>query len=341
MRQSLIKKTDLKLKCRFLYLIASIILTFTLTPSAYALDLDLSFDVDGMVTTTFPGTNTTYSIAIQSDGKIVAVGTTEDDYALTRYTTAGVLDTSFSGDGKVSFDWNGIDIAYSVAIQSDGKIVVAGTSAEYFSLARYTTAGSLDTSFSGDGVAGYFSSPVGEAYSVAIQSDGKIVVAGVSNNDFALARYTTAGELDTSFSGDGKLTQDFGQLDTAYSVAIQSDGKIVVAGRGNSRFALARFDQLLSPAFTLSSSSESKTVNTAISGYTISSTGGTIASYAISPTAPAGLTFNTTTGLLSGTPTAVAGATAYTITATNASGSATQTFTLTVTVTAPDLNSSI
>lgn len=85
------------------------------------------------------------------------------------------------------------------------------------------------------------------------------------------------------------------------------------------------------PAFTLSSASESKTVNTAITGYTISSTGGAIASYAISPAAPAGLTFNTSTGLLSGTPTTVAGATAYTITATNASGSATRTFTLTVT----------
>ena len=85
------------------------------------------------------------------------------------------------------------------------------------------------------------------------------------------------------------------------------------------------------PAFTLSSSSESKTVNTAISGYTISSTGGTIASYAISPAAPAGLTFNTTTGLLTGTPTEVAASTAYTITATNATSSTTQTFTLTVT----------
>ena len=88
---------------------------------------------------------------------------------------------------------------------------------------------------------------------------------------------------------------------------------------------------IAAPAFTLSSSSESKTVNTAISGYTISSTGGTIASYAISPAAPAGLTFNTTTGLLTGTPTEVAAATAYTITATNATSSTTQTFTLTVT----------
>ena len=86
------------------------------------------------------------------------------------------------------------------------------------------------------------------------------------------------------------------------------------------------------PAFTISSASETKASGSAITGYTIASTGGTIASYAISPTAPAGLTFNTTTGLLSGTPTTVAGATAYTITAINASGSATRTFTLTVTV---------
>jgi|GEM_PF-1549427 len=88
---------------------------------------------------------------------------------------------------------------------------------------------------------------------------------------------------------------------------------------------------LAAPAFTLSSSSESKAQNVAIAGYTITSTGGTVASYAISPPAPAGLTFSTSTGLLSGTPTAVQSATAYTITATNATGTATQTFTLTVT----------
>ena len=86
------------------------------------------------------------------------------------------------------------------------------------------------------------------------------------------------------------------------------------------------------PAFTISSSAETKTVNNAIVGYTINSSGGgTVASYSISPAAPAGLTFSTSTGLLSGTPTSVASATAYTITATNASGSATRTFTLTVT----------
>jgi hypothetical protein len=89
------------------------------------------------------------------------------------------------------------------------------------------------------------------------------------------------------------------------------------------------------PAFTLSSTTETKMVNSAITGYTISSTGGTIASYAISPAAPAGITFNTSSGLLSGTPTSVRSATAYTITGTNASGSATATFTLTVSSSAP------
>ena len=92
---------------------------------------------------------------------------------------------------------------------------------------------------------------------------------------------------------------------------------------------------LAAPSFTLSSTSETKIVNNAISGYTISSTGGAIASYAISPAAPAGLTFNTATGLLSGTPTATQSATTYTITATNASGSATATFNLTVSSSAP------
>ena len=87
---------------------------------------------------------------------------------------------------------------------------------------------------------------------------------------------------------------------------------------------------LAAPAFTLSSSSETRTVNTAATGFTVSSTGGAIASFAINATPP-GMTFDTSTGALTGTPNTVAGATTYTITATNASGSATQTFTLTVT----------
>jgi len=87
---------------------------------------------------------------------------------------------------------------------------------------------------------------------------------------------------------------------------------------------------LAAPAFTISATSEIKFVNSAISGYAITSTGGAIASYSISPAAPAGLAFNTSTGLLSGSPTVISNATAYTITATNTGGSTTRTFNLTV-----------
>jgi hypothetical protein len=110
---------------------------------------------------------------------------------------------------------------------------------------------------------------------------------------------------------------------------------VAVNESGRNHYVMTSGTYLAPPAFTLSSASESKTVNTAISGYTISSTGGTIASYAISPAAPAGLTFNTATGLLSGTPTEIAASTAYTITATNTSGTAQRTFTLTVGPIAP------
>ena len=92
---------------------------------------------------------------------------------------------------------------------------------------------------------------------------------------------------------------------------------------------------LAAPAFTLSSSSQSVIVNNAITTVTNTSTGGAIASYAISPAAPSGLSFSTSTGQLSGTPTSTQSATNYTITATNAAGSATATFTLTVTVGTP------
>lgn len=88
---------------------------------------------------------------------------------------------------------------------------------------------------------------------------------------------------------------------------------------------------LAAPAFTISSIAETKTVNSAITGYSITSSGGTIASFSISPSAPTGTNFNTSDGSFTGSPTSVAGATVYTVTATNASGSTARTFTLTVT----------
>ena len=153
--------------------------------------------------------------------------------------TPGTLDTSFNGTGIVTTSIATHDIGNAVAIQSNGRIVVAGVSYngsnDDFAVVRYNIDGTLDTSFNGTGKV---TTPIGSgddvAYSVAIQSDGKIVAAGYSSGgfaDFAIVRYNTNGTLDTSFNGTGKVTTPIGFADDgAYSVAIQSDGKIVAAG---------------------------------------------------------------------------------------------------------------
>ena len=152
--------------------------------------------------------------------------------------------------------------------------------------------------------------------------------------------------LAASSSGDGAITyavQSAGATGCAINsstrvLTFTAAGSCVVRATAatTSNYLTGHIDAtftvtLAAPAFSLSSTIESKTQNVAIAGYTITSTGGTIASYAISPAAPTGLSFSTSTGLLTGTPTAVQSATAYTITATNATGTATATFTLTVT----------
>jgi uncharacterized delta-60 repeat protein len=136
------------------------------------------------------------------------------------------------------------DWAFAVAIQSDGKIVAAGSARTpgFFSqdvaLVRYNTNGALDSSF---GSGGIVRTPIGTnddyAYALAIQSDGKLVVAGyaynftTSVNDFALARYNTDSSLDSSFGSGGTLTTPVGTgTAVARAIAIQADGKIVVAG---------------------------------------------------------------------------------------------------------------
>jgi uncharacterized delta-60 repeat protein len=146
---------------------------------------------------------------------------------------------------------------YSVAIQSDGKYLLTGenTVGDYtdFTLLRYSTDGSLDTSFDGDGkVTTAFGLYWDSSYAVAVQADGRILVGGFSSQwatDFALARYNSDGSLDTSFSGDGKVTTDIGGFwDQAYALAVQSDGKVLLAGMasGNpsstSDFALVRYN---------------------------------------------------------------------------------------------------
>jgi uncharacterized delta-60 repeat protein len=229
---------------------------------------DASFGTGGKVTTNFGGTYTAgYGVARTPDGKIVVAGIKEFvgsgfdyDFAVARYNSDGSLDTSFGAGGKVTTDFASTDdIPYTVTVQADGRIVVAGMTdpgaASNFGLVRYNVDGSLDASFgTGGKVVTDFGANFEAANSVTMQADGKIVVAGFSflgafNVDFALARYNSDGSLDTSFGNGGKVTTNFGSNnEDAVSVVIQPDGKILVGGSTSAGpgtgadFALVRYN---------------------------------------------------------------------------------------------------
>jgi uncharacterized delta-60 repeat protein len=162
-----------------------------------------------------------------------------------------ILDPGFGDGGFVTGDFGGDDDAgRAIAVQADGKILVAGEANDDFLLVQYHADGTLDTGFGG--ASGYVATDFGQtqdaAHDLAIQADGKIVVVGTASGDFALARYGTDGALDTSFAEDGRTTTDFGDVaDVAFAVVIQPDGKILAvgkanpAGTGNQKVALARY----------------------------------------------------------------------------------------------------
>ena len=244
--------------------------------------LDTSFTGDGRKFIGFnnegTGDDRGAAVKVQPDGSIVVVGyaqasgTGNDDFAVARVTPNGTLDKSFSSDGKKTIAFNlggtGNDRATSVALQSDGAIVIGGSASSAlgdgdFAIARIKKNGSMDKTFSSDGRKSIEfnmgASLEDQATGVAIQSDGKIVLGGFAqvsatgDFDFAAARLTTDGELDTSFSTDGKKTIPFNQggsdNDIANGVVIQTDGKIVLFGHAlrtdpaNTDFAVARLDE--------------------------------------------------------------------------------------------------
>src|SRR5262245_22644828 len=231
-----------------------------------AATLDASFGTGGRVTTTIAGNaDFVRGVVVQPDGKIVAAGTAlgdfGSDFAVTRYNSDGTLDTSFGIRGIVTTDFGGnFEGAWSVALQTDGKIVAAGLTVTNritsFALARYTSDGTLDASFgTGGRVTTGFPDVSATGFSVALQPDEKIVVAGWASinggADFALARYDSTGTLDASFGTGGRVVTDFPDsqglsLAAVFSVAVQPDGRIVAAGDGRLDgkydFTLARYD---------------------------------------------------------------------------------------------------
>ena len=214
---------------------------------------DGAFGQGGKVVLTpgvFPGA--IYASVLQSDGKLVVVGATDSfgntgqDFFVSRYNTDGSVDVTFGASGLVITDfYASTDIARAVAIQDDGKIVVAGQAFNSgggswnFAVARYNANGTLDTTFSTDGKADTdFAGTNDFAFGVAIQSNGRIVLGGytgISGNDFAVVRYNTNGSPDNTFDGDGKANYDFGASTTeeAYAIAVDANQKIVLAGYRN------------------------------------------------------------------------------------------------------------
>ncbi|MCX6879583.1 MAG: choice-of-anchor D domain-containing protein [Verrucomicrobia bacterium] len=197
-----------------------------------------------------------WGVTVQLDGRILVAGSYHagsDDIAVLRYFPTGFLDPGFSGDGMVTTQLGTADdVGRSVALQSDGKILVAGyfsTGSEWdFALVRLHADGTLDTSFSQDGkVATDFGGTNDYARSVVVQTNGRILVAGQAWSgatwDFALARYLPDGTLDPSFSGDGKVITDIncGAPDFGPAMALQSDGMILVTGPGSLQSALVRY----------------------------------------------------------------------------------------------------
>lgn len=222
--------------------------------------LDTTFSFDGKVTVDFGGNNDQCNaIALQSDGKIVVVGTTNaagnSDFAIARLDADGTLDTSFgNGTGKsiVAFDTGGsnADIGANVAIQPDGKIVAVGwagsaTNGDNFAIVRLLQDGTRDPAFNLTGrvTIGFdFAASANksdQADSVAIDPSGRILVGGVAQTsgqgfDFAVARLLPNGQLDADFDGDGRATIGFdlgaSGSDLCYRMLLRHDGRIVLIG---------------------------------------------------------------------------------------------------------------
>lgn len=224
--------------------------------------LDTTFDRDGRRIFISTGDDRIYAVAVQSsDGKIVAAGNTTlfgtNDILVLRFLADGRLDSSFAGDGSLVLNLPADDFVRAIALQPDNKIIVVGYTDVFgdhdLAITRVNENGSLDTTFDSDGRQIIRRFGDDRAQAVALEptdnGQGKIVVAGYTNaggsNDFAVVRLNANGGLDSSFDADGQVViSSFGGDDRAQAIALQADGKIVLAGytdaSGTNDFAIAR-----------------------------------------------------------------------------------------------------
>jgi len=214
--------------------------------SAGALDASFSGDGIAAVAAASRGDDLMNACLVQADGKFVSAGWMNDrndvKFVVMRFNSNGSLDTKFNKTGIASASLgSGAEKANAVAQLPDGRLVAAGflqtTNPDQVALAAFTTAGKLDASFgSGGWATTQFGTGDAMANAMAVQSDGKIVIAGqvtagsVYLNDIIVARYNANGSLDASFGSGGKVITDLSDNDKAFVVKIQSDGKILVGG---------------------------------------------------------------------------------------------------------------
>lgn len=195
-------------------------------------------------------------LALQPDGKIIAVGSaynnsTLDDFAIVRLNIDGSLDTDFSNDGKATVDYQGLgEAAILVKVESSGKILVAGNVRNDFGMVRFYDDGSIDTTYGTSGKILVATTNIFTSSIVAgtFQQDGKAVMLGTNGNDVAICRINVDGSFDTAFGVSGKVITD---IDNSSGDAgssgflIQPDGKIIATALcstgGTNYFATLRY----------------------------------------------------------------------------------------------------
>lgn len=243
--------------------------------------LDTSFNIVGydVPSPASPANSEYTAVVVQPDDKIVVARFDQDsfgDFTLVRYNTDGTLDTTFDTDGIVSTPCGGTymfcaieDLAVQT-VSGVSKIIVLGSAMSIsdpadFILMRYNMDGTLDSTFGSSGITTTNFGALGDgnaANALAIQADGKILAAGDAHNgidyDFALARYTVNGTLDTSFDSDGKMVSNFSGDDEINGIALQADGSIIVSGNTGSGMKMARYSNagVLDGSFNVSGLSD-------------------------------------------------------------------------------------
>lgn len=223
--------------------------SFTLLRFTSSGSLDTTFGSSGITITQIGAINILNAITIQSDDKIVAIGSVDDNLTIVRYNANGSIDTGFGTSGIFQPNIDASVKGYDVALDSSGNIIISASIVQSEILKsmviRLTSSGALDTTFN---TTGYVITAIvygSENYSVAVQSDNKIIASGYTkgplSNQLSIARYTTSGVLDATYGTSGVTVTDLSGDTAVYDVKLQSTNNAITGGITNGTFFLQRY----------------------------------------------------------------------------------------------------